>query len=801
MIPAAPSQPLKNTVSAWNGQFALLENDLKKWVKRMEAGSLPLTNTEAVQLQSAVAAARSVSGVTNPNVNQLAAGAFMHADAAAAASLKTTVESLPAHVTGTVDEIVDTLGWKKYGNPQAMAAVVNGGIGQMTADWKSLSEQQRVTITQTVARAVALGKGPRETARVLTKNLGDDFAFGQARSLMISRTTMAAAYDQASSLTYQEAHSMGLIAGWEWIARPGACIVCYELHGNLFPAEQPPYRHPNCRCATSPVLLDDNKAKKQYFTGNENVELKTGKSGWTTWTPAGAPGKPAKPKKAPAPDQAPPAIPPHTVEVVGKGEAPDGDVTWQVHEHADGSVTGQAFLAKDPSNVLGEFYVDLAPGKAAKWISQQTGEGLPFAMENLLKQALMNAKPVKPDAPKPKGATAKPALNEPYQEKDGTWSIKDKHGTSGSYQISQMADGTAYATYNGKILTYQGWSKGWTYPDGKPSGKTLEANLTESLKVLLNKSKITIKAPEDLLQPKPKPKGSAYITGEVDSPKGTVKAVQNKNTKVITGTYDGDNFVFNDNGWIHKPTGTKAGPNSTEYLTQAATKAGIDLDAAKTKAREGVRSVATKEDEARAIAFKQAHPDFSPIEGVSSDGWRQAWDDVSDGHRLPSSVAGAQGWKTMWEQVKRYTSDYEKPWAPKDDFGNPVMNKRSRTLFKTAPAYVRPAYRGMKMGPDRPIPILEFVEKYPVGSTLDLRGGASFSFDASKAEGFAAWGRSDALIIEVRTGFTGIPVRGFSYHGHESEILVGSKLRVVEINQTPKGWHYVVEQEGMIYDE
>jgi len=350
---------------------------------------------------------------------------------------------------------------------------------------------------------------------------------------------------------------------------------------------------------------------------------------------------------------------------------------------------------------------------------------------------------------------------------------------------------------------YEGFTGGWKWMSkGIKAAPDTNAELNQALKTLLDKSNKAIKTPSEVAAPKPKPKPSAHLKGEVDSPKGKVKVLQHADDNLISGKYDGDVFVHNDKGWIHKPTGTSAGPNSTEYLTQAANKAGIDLDAAKKKPKDAAeRSVATKEDEAKAIAFKQAHPDKSPIPGVSDSDWRQGWDDVSDGYALPSAVKQAKGWGTLWSQMKSYTSTYNKNWAKENADGSPVMNARSRALFKSAPAYVRPIYRGMKMGPDRPLPIAQFVEKFPVGSTLDLRGGASFSFTPSTAESFAGWGRADSLIIEVRSGFTGIPVRGFSNHGHEDEILVGSKLRVVEVKQTPKGWHYVVEQEGMVYDE
>jgi SPP1 gp7 family putative phage head morphogenesis protein len=715
MIPAAPSAPIKNTVSAWNGQFALLEQDLRRWTKRMEAGKPPLTNTERIQLQSILAATTSMVGA-GPAA-ELAAGAAIHADAAAAKSLKTTLDALPAHVTATVKEVSDTLGWAKYGNPQAVAAVVNGGIGQMTADWKNLSESQRVVITQVVAQNVARGKGPRETGRMLSKALGKEFAGGQARSVMISRTTMAAAYDQASALTYAEAHKQGLITGWEWIASPGACPVCYELHGNVFPAEQPPYRHPNCRCATAPVTVDMPKAKKQFYTGKNDVELVTGKSGWTTWTKV-----PSKPSKSAVDD------------------------------------------------LLGGI------------------------------DEIQKAKKATPDL---NPQTAWPDMV-PTQVKTGDWGINTP-----KYMIQQFNDGSFGAkskdgSWSGVWESFTSWKTIKGGKDAKVDGSELLSGLAELSKASGKKPKPSGAGSANQVKEAVKVKEAKKAKqGTVESPKGLVEVVAKKDGSV-KGQYDGVEFDWSvsQQHWIHVPSGTTAGPNSNKFLMKAVSAGDIELPEPPLPkgriAREKERD--TEADIKAGKAFQANHPDASPIKGVSAQEWRQNWNDVSDGYDLKNEVKFASGWKTMWSRIRSYTGSYKKAWTAKTDKGALTMDAKSRKLFETAPAYSQPAWRGLDLNkPSAPFTIDEFVENFPVGSTLDMRGGSSFSFSKDTAQGFGRKGEGGVL-IHINQGFTGIPVRGFSGYGHENEVLVASKLRVVDRYQTRDGnWHYIVEQEGRLY--
>ena len=284
MIPAAPAQPARDAVKAWDDVFSSLEQDLRKWTRRIDLDRSPLTADEQAALRSLITTIKSLAPMSETKA-QIAAGAYVRASEAASRSLAASMEALPSHVLDTIVEAQKAVKYANIANPRAVASVVNGSIGQMTTDWTKLSIDMQNRIINRIAQSVALGESPRKAAQKLAAELGDDFAFGQARSLMISRTTMAAAYDQASAFVYGQAAADGLVYGWEWLASPGACPVCSALNGQVFPPTQPPYRHPNCRCATAPVTTGSDKDGQSYFRGDTDVRLQTSEGGWTTWTP------------------------------------------------------------------------------------------------------------------------------------------------------------------------------------------------------------------------------------------------------------------------------------------------------------------------------------------------------------------------------------------------------------------------------------------------------------------------------------------------------------------------------------
>ena len=296
--------------------------------------------------------------------------------------------------------------------------------------------------------------------------------------------------------------------------------------------------------------------------------------------------------------------------------------------------------------------------------------------------------------------------------------------------------------------------------------------------------------------------------GSVNSPKGTVTAIEGVNGKIV-GKYDGVDFTWDNlkGEWIHVPSGTAAGPNSTKWLNQAALNGDIDppntinVDKANRLSREKPRDVEADIEAGRRFKEENQADTKSPIDGVTDEEWQRMWNAVSDGAPLITAVRQATGWKTMWERIRQYSGDYEKRWTKKvGDDGDLVMDARSRKLFETAPVYSQPAYRGLDLTKyNAPFKIDRFLELFDVGDTLDLRGGSSFSFSKDTARGFGRTGEG-GVMIHIYEGFTGVPIRGFSRYGSENEVLIASKLVVVDRYQTQDGvWHYIVKQEGRLY--
>jgi hypothetical protein len=103
-------------------------------------------------------------------------------------------------------------------------------------------------ITQTLTTSMALGRSPRETARLLNQDMDGNLT----RALRIARTEQLAVYRASQTAQYE---ASGLVRGVDLVTEPDACELC------LAEAANNPHRlgwvvdiHPNCRCGLAPVL-------------------------------------------------------------------------------------------------------------------------------------------------------------------------------------------------------------------------------------------------------------------------------------------------------------------------------------------------------------------------------------------------------------------------------------------------------------------------------------------------------------------------------------------------------------------
>lgn len=127
------------------------------------------------------------------------------------------------------------------------------GIGSGIAD----------DMASTLARGVALGWGPRFTARELRASFG----LGLTRALVIARTETLRAYNEATHRNYLN-HS-DVITGWVWFASLNArtCASCWAMHGSIHPLSERIDDHPCGRCTKVPIVSE--RANNYGRTGPE----------------------------------------------------------------------------------------------------------------------------------------------------------------------------------------------------------------------------------------------------------------------------------------------------------------------------------------------------------------------------------------------------------------------------------------------------------------------------------------------------------------------------------------------------
>lgn len=287
---ANPPQPSWDIAAAWRDYFAGAKREARRWAARLSAGQDPLTVGEQVALRQYLA---TLTNVLSEYEAHIVAAVMDRTTKAAAASLRITLNALQPWYDKAYAEALTQVGWATGANTVPVVNTLTGTLGALTADYERLSQAVQRYLTQSVAQALTGGESPAKLARRLSRVVDIAGRRGQARSLMIARTTLALAYDQANGAVYTQAAARGLITGYLWQARPGCCDVCAALNGTVMPADQPTYRHPNCRCVMRPVTA--RSAARNTPVGSrhdpfpdtqdlvDRLELHTSPSGWTNW--------------------------------------------------------------------------------------------------------------------------------------------------------------------------------------------------------------------------------------------------------------------------------------------------------------------------------------------------------------------------------------------------------------------------------------------------------------------------------------------------------------------------------------
>lgn len=327
----------------------------------------------------------------------------------------------------------------------------------------------------------------------------------------------------------------------------------------------------------------------------------------------------------------------------------------------------------------------------------------------------------------------------------------------------------------------------WSFGRGKwveqATGKT--APWTE--RVAMNKA---YKAETGKLKPKAAPvQESADLVGKAPGKASEAVVTQKAGEKAITGTYGGDPFTFDPGSgkWIYVKNGSQAGPNSTSALNAAMKNGGIKPPPPPGRPDfilHGEPLQMTQQQIDAAITRARSDAPGSPYKAVSESEWVQALIDSSDGKAIPEAVRKQRGFTTVFRAFKSYTSNYNK---------DGYRNATAQAWFKHAPMFARPTWRGIKFGSQQAK--WAWLEQNAPGAMVDLRDGSSFSFSKHIAQGFRG-NSSTGVIIEIRGGTSGLPVRSFSHYASEDEIIVNSAIRVLEVRDTADGTYVICEEVG-----
>ena len=144
------------------------------------------------------------------------------------------------------------LGWNRlpeeaFANFVGIAAD-GAPIGDLLAP---LGPQAAGPIKDAIGSGIALGKGPRETARLVRMAAGMPLS----RALLITRTETNRAFREATRMQY--ASNSQVVKGYRRLAAHSerTCMACISLDGKLYPLDEPLNEHPNGRCALVPETL------------------------------------------------------------------------------------------------------------------------------------------------------------------------------------------------------------------------------------------------------------------------------------------------------------------------------------------------------------------------------------------------------------------------------------------------------------------------------------------------------------------------------------------------------------------
>ena len=134
-------------------------------------------------------------------------------------------------------------------------AIVQRATTQITSRMWALSDEASEAMRRRLIQGVAAGRNPRETARLMVRDMEGDFDGGLARAQVIARTETIDAY-RAGAKAQHEANA-DVLQGWVWLANLSerTCPSCVAMHGTEHALDEPgPLDHPQGRCSRMPLV-------------------------------------------------------------------------------------------------------------------------------------------------------------------------------------------------------------------------------------------------------------------------------------------------------------------------------------------------------------------------------------------------------------------------------------------------------------------------------------------------------------------------------------------------------------------
>ena len=263
---ASPSIPPGMSPKEWDRVVNAAAREAARLTRTIAAGGdLPKdVQTRALMVRGLMGALEGISGNA-----ALAADYVMatHYGPLLSASSQALGAAMEGHALAAGEDLAGWLtshGWTTVPNEKALQAVAARTTQAMLHDWERLTAGTRRGVADAVLRGMVEGINPREAARLVQAAMVESGGASFGRALNIARTEMADCYDASVMDT------IGGVDGvmYRYEAQPDACPVCQVLHGLVFPADEYPDRHHQCRCVIVPVLPGEGEPG-EYLEGEQ----------------------------------------------------------------------------------------------------------------------------------------------------------------------------------------------------------------------------------------------------------------------------------------------------------------------------------------------------------------------------------------------------------------------------------------------------------------------------------------------------------------------------------------------------